>query len=91
MKYDKNFKKSITKIINDVDPITQENISSISSDKLIVLQIDGNEYGFDVDSLNNYISKSRGAPKNPFTNEIFSHSILKEIETFNKKRGNKIP
>lgn len=77
-------------IVNDVDPITQESIHNIHPNKLIILNIENNQYGFDIDALNAYIAKeNENNPRNPFTNKPFSKENIKEIKKFNKK-GNHI-
>lgn len=81
-----------TKVINNVEPFTQENINNVPKNRLIILHTkDKNSYGFDIDALNTYLSKESNHPKNPFTMEPFSKGNMKEIQGFNRKGNHHIP
>jgi len=68
-------------IINNVDPITQESIHDIHPNKLIILEIENNQYGFDIDALNAYIAKeNKIIHRNPFTNKPFSKENIKKLK-----------
>lgn len=96
MKKNGDQKENIKKIVfkNEMDPITLEKICDLPQKKVIPLQIDNMWYGFDVDSLNEYISKNQTEqqrPKNPFTNQPFSKQIMNQILNFNKRHGYHVP
>jgi ankyrin repeat protein len=67
---------------NDIDPITQESVSSIPKDRLSYLE---NKHCYDNYAISEYIEKNNSSPLNPLTRQPINKETIKKIYRQNRR------